>query len=102
MGKKWRGRGACWGRGKKRMVCVTLGGRGCVLATHDEAGAGRGIPIEVMDTVGAGDAFTAAMVTYWLRGVRLEGMAAAANRLGSYVASQLGAMPEFSANCGRS
>jgi fructokinase len=78
-----------------RMVCVTLGGRGCVLATMEEVATHPGFKCGVVDTVGAGDAFTAAMVTYWLRGAPLEGVAAAANRLGCYVASQPGAMPEF-------
>jgi fructokinase len=77
------------------MVCVTLGGRGCVLATMEEVATHPGFKCGVVDTVGAGDAFTAALVTYWLRGAPLEGVAAAANRLGCYVASQPGAMPEF-------
>lgn len=79
------------------MVCVTLGGRGSVLVTKGKAAVHPGFPCIVADTVGAGDAFTAAMVTYWLRGAPLTGVAAAANRLGCYVASQPGAMPEFPA-----
>jgi fructokinase len=78
-----------------RMVCVTLGGRGSVLVTEKDTVIHPGFPCTVADTVGAGDAFTAAMVTYWLRDAPLKGVAAAANRLGCYVASQPGAMPEF-------
>lgn len=80
-----------------QMVCVTLGGRGSILATPRQTVTHPGFKCTIVDTVGAGDAFTAAMVTYWLRGAPLEGVAAAANRLGCYVASQPGAMPEFPA-----
>jgi fructokinase len=80
-----------------KLVCVTLGGRGCLLTMHDQQVRAGGFPVKVVDTIGAGDAFTAAMVTYWLRERPLDGIAAAANRLGSYVASQAGAMPEFPA-----
>jgi fructokinase len=78
-----------------KLVCVTLGGRGCLLTTHDQQVRAGGFPTKVVDTIGAGDAFTAALVTYWLQERPLRGIAAAANRLGSYVASQAGAMPEF-------
>jgi fructokinase len=77
------------------MLCVTLGSRGSILVTNDETVRHPGYSCTVADTVGAGDAFTAAMVTFWLRGEPLKGVAAAANRLGCYVASQPGAMPEF-------
>lgn len=80
-----------------KLVCVTLGGRGCLLTTHDGQTHHPGYPAKVVDTIGAGDAFTAAMVTYWMKERPLGGIAAAANRLGSYVASQSGAMPEFPA-----
>jgi len=79
-----------------KLVCVTLGGRGCLLTMQDEQVRAGGFPAKVVDTIGAGDAFTAAMVTYWMRERPLDGIAAAANRLGSYVASRMGAMPEFS------
>jgi len=49
--------------------------------------------VKVADTVGAGDAFTAALVHHWLRHAPLEEMNVAANRLGAWVASQEGAMP---------
>lgn len=79
-----------------KLVCVTLGGRGCLLTMHDEQVRAGGFPTKVVDTIGAGDAFTAALVTYWMRECPLDGIAAAANRQGSYVASRMGAMPEFS------
>ena len=48
-----------------------------------------------MDTIGAGDAFTAALAHYLLRGADLETLNEAGNLWGSWVASQSGAMPEL-------
>ena len=42
--------------------------------------------------MGAGDAFTAALTHYFLRGAPLEVLNDAGNRWGSWVASQQGAM----------
>ena len=53
-----------------------------------------GFPAEVADTVGAGDAFTAALVHHYLRGASLAAMNEAANRMGAWVASQMGATPK--------
>ena len=77
------------------LLCLTLGERGCLLATRDSQAWHSGFPTQVQDTVGAGDAFTAALVTKWIAGKTLAGLAAAANRLGSFVASRPGAMPYF-------
>jgi fructokinase len=45
------------------------------------------------DPIGAGDAFTAAIVHYMLRGADLVTLNEAGNRWGAWVASQSGAMP---------
>jgi fructokinase len=47
----------------------------------------------VADTIGAGDAFTAALTHYMLRGANLATLNEAGNRWGGWVASQAGAMP---------
>jgi fructokinase len=57
-----------------------------------------GFEVKVADTVGAGDAFTAALVHHFLRGASLAEMSEAANQWGSWVASQVGAMPVPDAN----
>ena len=51
--------------------------------------------MKVADTIGAGDAFTAAMTTYMLRGADLATLNEAGNRWGGWVASQSGAMPQL-------
>jgi len=52
-----------------------------------------GYKISVADTVGAGDAFTAAVVIQYLEGRTLEEMSNSANRLGSWVSSHTGPTP---------
>ena len=76
-----------------QMVAVTCGGHGSLLVTRDEWHQHPGIPVKVADTIGAGDAFTAAMTHYLLRGASLETLNEAGNRWGGWVASQPGAMP---------
>lgn len=76
-----------------RMVCVTLGAEGSLLVTRDDFDVHRGYATQVRDTVGAGDAFTAALTHYALRGATLDVMNEAGNRWGSWMASQPGAMP---------
>jgi fructokinase len=50
-----------------------------------------------VDTVGAGDAFTAALAMGLYRGHDLDRINADANRLAAYVCSQPGAMPPIPA-----
>ncbi len=77
------------------LVCLTRGARGSLLVTDTEAVAHPGYAVQVVDTVGAGDAFAAAVVHHWLRGASLEAIGEAANRLGAYVATQAGATPHL-------
>ena len=78
------------------MVAITRGGRGSLLVRRDEWNEHPGFPVKVADPIGAGDAFTAAIIHYALRGADLSTLNEAGNRWGSWVASQPGAMPEFS------
>jgi fructokinase len=76
-----------------RLVCITRGASGSALVTADSHHEHPGFSVKVADTVGAGDAFTAALVHHALRGSSLAMMNTAANRLGAWVASQEGATP---------
>jgi fructokinase len=75
------------------MVAVTRGGHGSLLVKRGEWHEHPGIAIGVADTIGAGDAFTAALTHYMLRGADLATLSEAGNRWGAWVASQAGAMP---------
>ena len=76
-----------------RLVCITRGAAGSALITAESHHEHPGFSVKIADTVGAGDAFTAALVHHALRGSSLAAMNAAANRMGAWVASQEGAMP---------
>jgi len=74
-----------------QLVCVTCGENGSLLITGTETQRAVGIHVNVADTVGAGDAFTAALCHHYLRGSDLGTMNNAANAMGAWVASQSGA-----------
>ncbi|NLE38521.1 MAG: hypothetical protein GX621_10900 [Pirellulaceae bacterium] len=74
-------------------VCVTRAERGCLMIAGDETVDSLGVPVEVADAVGAGDAFTAAWIFGQLQGWPLERQAKLANRVGAMVAASRGAMP---------
>jgi fructokinase len=76
-----------------RLVCITRGAGGSLLVTQTEENEHPGFSVRVADTVGAGDAFTAALTYHALRGAPHSVMNEAANRMGAWVASQEGAMP---------
>jgi fructokinase len=78
-----------------RLVAITLGPHGSLLADRVSSYRHEGFPVEVVDTIGAGDAFSAGLVHAYVRGASLEQMSEVANRCGSYVASQQGATPEL-------
>jgi fructokinase len=76
-----------------KLICVTRGTSGSLLASADECSEHPGFKVKVADTVGAGDAFTAALVHGYLRKESLTQINETANRVGAWVASQSGATP---------
>ncbi len=80
-------------RYRLRLAALTRGARGSVVVTPDGVLERAGVAVRVADTVGAGDAFTAALAVGLLRGLDLARIQEAANRLASHVCSQPGATP---------
>jgi fructokinase len=76
-----------------KLVCVTRASDGSLLISPDECSEHPGFKVKVADTVGAGDAFTAALVHGYLRGSSLAQINETANGVGAWVASQPGATP---------
>ena len=76
-----------------RLAALTRGPRGALLL--DDRGEDDCLAPEtvVVDTVGAGDAFTAALVSDFLRGLPLSRINRHANAVASFVCSQAGATP---------
>jgi fructokinase len=81
-----------------RLVALTCGAQGSLLYERGRWSEQPTPPVEVVDTVGAGDAFTAALVMGLLNGMDLDEVHAAASEVASYVCSQAGATPALPAN----
>ena len=76
-----------------KLVILTRGTDGSEVITADEAIPQAVGQVEVVDTVGAGDSFTAAFVVAYLRGDSLADAQRLANETAAYVCSCKGAMP---------
>ncbi|MCU0228929.1 MAG: carbohydrate kinase [Bryobacterales bacterium] len=76
-------------------ICVTRGGRGCSLFHRGDTLDVEGDSVEVVNTVGAGDSFSAMFLHGISSGWPIAETARRANRLGAFVASQQGAVPEY-------
>jgi len=77
------------------IIALTRGAKGSLLITKTESAEFTPPRIEVADTVGAGDAFTAALTVGMLRNLSLEVINRRAVALAGYVCTQAGAMPEI-------
>lgn len=76
-----------------KVVCITRGGQGSLLVAEKNSSEHPGFRVQVADTVGSGDAFTAGLVHEYLHGASLDLMNEVANLVGAWVASEVGAMP---------
>jgi fructokinase len=78
-----------------RLIAYTLGSRGSYLVTPEEESYLLTPQVAVKDTVGAGDAFTAAMLTGLLRKKSLHEIHRKAVKISAFVCTKNGAMPEY-------
>ena len=78
-----------------RLVALTRGDRGSILCADGRVSIHPGFKTTVVDTVGAGDAFAAALVVGMFRGSDIDRINDHANRVASYVCSKRGATPEL-------
>jgi fructokinase len=78
-----------------KLVALTKGPHGSVLLGPEGRSDHPGVPTTVADTVGAGDAFTAAVALGLLAGMDLDAIHCRAGRIASYVCSKPGATPEM-------
>lgn len=81
------------GKYRLRLVALTRGPGGSLLFEAGRWSDCHSRPIAVVDTVGAGDAFTAALVIGMLNGLPLDENNALANEVAGYVCSTAGATP---------
>ncbi|MBR5736361.1 MAG: carbohydrate kinase [Bacteroidales bacterium] len=78
-----------------RLVILTKGAEGSEVITMEETYSLACPEVEIADTVGAGDSFTAAFVYAYLRGDSLADCHSLANRISAFVCSRSGAMPDY-------
>lgn len=79
-----------------KAVCVTLGADGALLWTGGQRYRSPGVPVEVQDTIGSGDAFLAALLVGWRAGLSPQECLRRACATGALVATHPGATPRIS------
>ena len=79
-------------------IVVTMGEKGAAIFNSDGFEIIEGHKVEVVDTIGAGDAFSAVFLYEKLTGNKSHGAVMQANRKGAFVASQRGAIPNLPGN----
>ena len=80
-------------RYRPRLIALTRGERGSLLIAADRSSSHPGHRTVVVDTVGAGDAFSAALALGMLEGYDLDRLNDYANRVAAFVCSRAGATP---------
>jgi fructokinase len=81
---------------KVKAMCVTKGKHGALLMWEGQLYENEGFPVEVADTVGAGDSFLAALIASLLTGKAPQSAIDFACAVGALVAEAPGANPEIS------
>lgn len=81
-----------------KLAALTRGDKGSLMATPDSVSDFPGIKADIVDTVGAGDSFTSAMIMGFLNNKSLERINEEANRLAAFVCSQAGGVPALPAS----
>ncbi len=82
--------------GTVRLVALSLGPEGAMLHARGETSREPAFPIDRrVDTVGAGDAYTATLIAGLLAGKPLGAINRHANRVAAFVCTQRGATPEL-------
>ena len=78
-----------------RLVALTRGAHGSLLYLGGQWSDHPGVPVKVVDAVGAGDSFTATLILGTLAGWDLDRVNQQANQVAAYVCSHPGATPSL-------
>ncbi|TNF45358.1 MAG: carbohydrate kinase [Bacteroidetes bacterium] len=76
-----------------KYIVYTMGEKGSIIISDDDFSFLESPKVVVADTVGAGDSFTAVLVSGLLNGLPLDKVHGAATRTAAYVCTQKGATP---------
>lgn len=78
-----------------QIICLTVGEKGAYVLTDGKLHHHPGYPVQVADTVGAGDSFLATFISSYLQGYPMDTILDRACKVGAFVASQVGANPDY-------
>jgi len=84
-----------FGKYAHKIILLTRGENGVSVFTRDRREDIAGLKVNVKDTVGSGDAFSAGFIMEYLNSGDVLLAAQKGNELGAYVASRSGAVPEL-------
>ncbi len=79
-----------------KIICITLGENGSIVYNGHDCFQIPGVKVKVIDTVGAGDSYSAAFLFSLLSGSSPRKSGLFASQVGAFVASQSGGVPEYS------
>ncbi|MCB0640393.1 MAG: carbohydrate kinase [Phaeodactylibacter sp.] len=78
------------------VLIVTKGAKGSDLLDASGLHSVPIVPVQVQDTIGSGDAFLAGFLSKYFTGHEVAGALAFASKMGAFIASKKGAMPDYS------
>ncbi|MGD0341239.1 MAG: carbohydrate kinase [Bacteroidales bacterium] len=78
-----------------KYIVYTLGSKGSIIISAKESSFAEVPKVQVADTVGAGDSFTAIFITGILKGIPLKKIHKKATEISAYVCTQKGATPKL-------
>ncbi|MBN2547276.1 MAG: carbohydrate kinase [Spirochaetes bacterium] len=81
-----------------KLAAVTYSDNGCLCVDKIDYSFHQGYKVKVVDTTGAGDAFSAGLIIKYLDNSSLKETASFCNKLGAYVCTKKGACPEWNLN----
>ncbi len=83
---------------KLKYIVYTRGSKGSIIKSAGQSSVSKAPSVQVADTVGAGDCFTAVFITGILRGIPLEEIHRKATEFSAFVCTQKGATPRLNLN----
>ena len=78
-----------------KVVIITLGRKGVIAVNQEEVIYKKTYKVDVVDTVGSGDAFSAGFLYKYLNGTSLEQACDFGNRLASVISSKKSSLPDY-------
>ncbi len=84
------------------MIILTRGADGSVIMTRGDKYTSKPKKVEVVDTVGAGDSFSASFLHYLISGESIPSALEKATLVSSFVVQHCGAIPEYSSSLKKS